>query len=292
MRVFLLLILIIPTYAYADIIDGGRGILFGDNHAFAVTAIPDWVLDNQSGVEQGLHMVFYPKGGAWSNSPVIIYGQSIPTSHTPNIKAQVDFTINQFRNNGSPTYIGEEQTPLTLHKGKSAEIYHYSGDQWGNYEAVAYIKEADTINFLVFNSRKKENFVKFIGDFLQIVNSYQNLYKSPKSVSDQLIDNLKRESKSILKNNEAKAYESNAIKTVGQSIANCIQYCSSYYSKDEPLPSFNYLVRIDSDGAINDFNIQPTNTLSVCFSSIMSDVRYPPHKFKTFVLDVKMETEQ
>ena len=34
--------------ASAEITEGGRGILFGEDHAFAVTATKGWVLDNQS----------------------------------------------------------------------------------------------------------------------------------------------------------------------------------------------------------------------------------------------------
>ncbi len=36
----------------AAILEGGRGLLFGNEHAFSVKAKSGWVLDNQSGVGQ------------------------------------------------------------------------------------------------------------------------------------------------------------------------------------------------------------------------------------------------
>ncbi len=79
-------------------------MLFGADHAFAVTAKSGWVLDNQSGVSQDLHMVFYPKGKTWANSPIIIYGRAIPGTEVKSIKAQVENTVTDFRQNGSPNY--------------------------------------------------------------------------------------------------------------------------------------------------------------------------------------------
>lgn len=59
------------TFAHSEITEGGRGMPVGKDHVLSVTAIPGWVLDTQSAVNQGLHIVFYPKGGAWAGSPAI-----------------------------------------------------------------------------------------------------------------------------------------------------------------------------------------------------------------------------
>ena len=41
------------------------GIIYGENHAFTLTAPTGWVLDNTSGAKQGLQAVFYPEGSSW-----------------------------------------------------------------------------------------------------------------------------------------------------------------------------------------------------------------------------------
>ena len=35
------------------------GIIYGKNHVFSLTAPDGWVLDNTSGIKQGLYAVFY-----------------------------------------------------------------------------------------------------------------------------------------------------------------------------------------------------------------------------------------
>ena len=143
MRFIAIVTFLISLAANASITEGGRGMLFGADHAFAVTAKSGWVLDNQSGASQGLHMVFYPKGETWSDSVVIVYGRAIPTTEAASVKSQVEHTVNDFQKSGSPNYSSEVQTPLALSNGQKAELYLFSGDQWGNYEAVAYFRSEE-----------------------------------------------------------------------------------------------------------------------------------------------------
>ena len=274
----------------AGITDGGRGLLFGKDHAFAVTAIKGWVLDNQSGISQGLHMTFYPVGETWANSPVIIYGRVIPTNTTPTVEKQIKDTVRDFRNNGSPNYSSHMQSPLQLPNGKTAEIYHFTGDQWGNFEAVAYFKETDTINFLVFNSKTKENFDTYIRDFHDIARTYKNLYTSPVTLPQDLQNKLKRESNEILKKPGSKAYEQEAIGSVGQSLAYAMRDCTSY-SKVEKLPPFSYFVKINENGNVDESYIFPTNALTACVRGLMEEAKYPDHKFGSFVLNIEMRIE-
>ena len=95
----LLSVLIVARAVFAAAVDGGRGTLFGDDHAFAVTAPAGWVLDNESGVAQGLDMTFYPQGFTWENSPVIVYGNVShwsSTSTSTSAQQQVDKTVAEF----------------------------------------------------------------------------------------------------------------------------------------------------------------------------------------------------
>ncbi len=288
MRNIAVVTLLVAFSAEAGITEGGRGMLFGEDHAFAVTAESGWVLDNQSAVNQGLHMVFYPKGKTWSNSPVIIYGRSVSITHAPTIKAKVEQTVSDFRKNGSLDYSSEAKPQIVLSGGRKAEIYYYSVDQWGNYEAVAYIQETDTINFLVFHSRTNENFEKYIRDFQKIVSSYQNLYTAPADLPTGKLENIRNESTLNLTRPGGKEYESKAIQAVGKTMASAMRDCASYLNKRE-LPAFSYFVRINSDGGIKESYLFPTNALGVCFNGLMSSVKYPAHTFESFVLNIEMK---
>lgn len=288
MRILAIATFLVVFSVNAGITEGGRGMLFGTDHAFAVTAKSGWVLDNQSGVGQGLHMVFYPKGETWLNSPVIIYGRAVPAAEVADVKTHVENTVSEFRKNGSPNYSGEKQPPLVLKNGRKTELYFYSGDQWGNYEAAVYFREDDTINYLVFNSRSKENFDKYLKDFQQIASTYQNLYRPAAVVTVEKLNSLKKESSSMLKKPEGKEYEAAAVQAVGQTMATAMRDCTDYIRNKE-MPAFSYFVRIDKEGGIVESYIYPTNALSACFSGLMSNAQYPAHTFESFLLNIEMK---
>ena len=152
---------------------------------------------------------------------------------------------------------------------------------------MAYFQETDTINFLVFNSRTKENFDKYFEDFRQIVSSYQSLYKSPAANTGAKLDSLKRESSALLVKSGGQEYETEANRAIGQTLADVMRYCTSYL-RNKKLPPFSYYVRIDGEGSIRQSNIFPTNAMSVCFSGLMSSAKYPPHTFESFVLEMNI----
>jgi hypothetical protein len=151
----------------------GTCILYGKDHAFAMTAPPGWILDNKAGVAQGLHQVFYPKGYSWGNSPVIAYSRARSKgAKLLTIEDQVADTVKDFQTD-SPNIKAVLVATLALKDGRTATIYHYTGDKWNNYEAVAYIEEKKTINFVVLSSRTKEWFDKSQDTLRAIMESYQ-----------------------------------------------------------------------------------------------------------------------
>lgn len=53
--------------------EANSGLIFGKNHAFVLTAPTGWVLDNKSGVTQGLQAVFFPAGSSWKDGAAVMY---------------------------------------------------------------------------------------------------------------------------------------------------------------------------------------------------------------------------
>lgn len=290
MRFFIALVVLFPINVHASITEGGRGVLFGEKFSFSATAKSGWVLDNQSGIKQGLHMIFYPKEETWASSPVIIYGRSVPKTEVKTIKSQVEKTLIEFHSNGSPNYVSDAQPPLTLSNGNVAERYFFSGDQWGNYEAVVYFDEPDTINYLVFNARTKTDFNRHVEHFLTIASSYKNLYTPEGLRTDGKQQALKQESTSLLEKPGAQEYEKKAIQSVGQTIANTMRECSSYFLEKQR-PSFSYFVRIGSNGDIDESYIFPSSSFTSCFSGVMATTKYPPHKYGSFLLTIEMNIQ-
>jgi hypothetical protein len=85
---------------------------------------------------------------------------------------QVANTIADFRKNGNIKYDGKKLKTVKTESGKEGEIYYFSGDKWGNFEAVAYFVEEKTINFVVFNSRDEKLFNDALPAFEELVKSY------------------------------------------------------------------------------------------------------------------------
>jgi hypothetical protein len=168
---FIIVCLLIPHPASAQGMN--TGIIYGQHHAFSLTAPTGWVLDNESGAPQGLHAVFYPIGSSWKASPAVIYARGIVRESSANtVKAQVELTLKDFKENGSPHISAQFIKDIKAEKEKKGSLYYFSGDKWGNHEAVAYFEEDKTINFIVLTSRTKEAFNSALKSFEELAMSY------------------------------------------------------------------------------------------------------------------------
>lgn len=267
---------------------GGTGMLFGDEHAFFFTAPDGWLLDNKSGVNQGLYMVFYPTAFTWANSPVIAYGRtSGKDGDIQSVQDQVERTVAEFRAHGNPDYVSKKGTPIDLPDGKRVHVYYFEGDQWGNYEAAGYIEEKDTINFLVFNARKKETFERYLGDFKQMLQSYKNAYKPEQEVDEKKFASMVKMAKEYDSTVEGRKYRSLVIKNFGQSMANFMKQCTSYAPKGET-KYFDLIFRIESNGEVSETYVKPLTALTICFERLVANSTHPPHSFGSFPVHIKM----
>lgn len=287
MRFLALIFVLAVLPAHGEVTEEGRGVLFGKDHAFAAKAPKGWVLDNESGAAQGIYMTFYPKEYAWGNSPAVVYGNIAGPSYAATPAALSEKTVKDFREHGSPHYAATPKPPIRLAQGKSAPLYFYAGDQWGNYEAAVYFQERDTINFLVFTARNKAAFDRYIGDFRQMATSYENLYSPAAEFTEKEFNALRFEAEQMVAGEDGKKYEAEATQATGGVMAGVMRQCFSYLKHGEPSP-FHYLARISSDGRIASAYVYPSNSLSVCFKAMMSNTAYPAHHFGTFLLDVDM----
>lgn len=169
--------------ASASIIEGGKGLVFGANYSYSLKAPKGWMLDNESAVPQGVHAVFYPKGSQWDDSVIVAHARSRPRTDTVNTADEAaEFLVKDFRANGSPNYAGKRIKTIKTNAGKEAVIYHFTGDQWGNSEAVAYFVQELTINFVVLSSRDRKTFVRSLPAFDALAKSYVFLGERPSAV--------------------------------------------------------------------------------------------------------------
>ncbi|PYK13996.1 MAG: hypothetical protein DME65_00190, partial [Verrucomicrobia bacterium] len=55
------------------------GVVYGPKAAFKIDAPDGWVLDNNSGVKQGLPSVLYPNSSSWADAKTIMYAKIAST---------------------------------------------------------------------------------------------------------------------------------------------------------------------------------------------------------------------
>src|SRR6266498_4256793 len=57
------------------------GIVYGPKAAFNISAPEGWVLDNESGADQGMPCVLYRKGSSWSEAKTVMYAKIASTQY-------------------------------------------------------------------------------------------------------------------------------------------------------------------------------------------------------------------
>jgi hypothetical protein len=168
------------TTVFGEQILEGFSVVRGKDFAFEIKAPRRWVLDNDVAKEQGLNLVFYPTGADWGTSKAVIYVRVRSNEPTlRNIEDQVADTLHNLRNNGSPNATAKYVRTLTTQDASKAKIYYFTGDQFGNFEATAYIQAKGSIHFMTLSARDQESFQHALPAFDSIVTSYEDLTKPP-----------------------------------------------------------------------------------------------------------------
>jgi hypothetical protein len=180
LRLFVGLFIISVSTALAEQIFEGYSVVRGKDYAFQIEAPRSWVLDNAVAKDQGLNLVFYPTGTNWDTSKAVIYVR-VRTNGAAlrNIDDQVNDTLRNLRETGSPNVTVKHVKTLTTQDASKAEIYYFAGDKFGNLEATAYIQAQGSIHFITLSARDPDSFRQAITAFDAVVTSYEDLTKPP-----------------------------------------------------------------------------------------------------------------
>ena len=170
--------------ARADQILEGFTVLKGDGYAFELKAPLGWVLDDKIGNDQGLNVVFYPEHSSWDKSDIVCFARVRSLdNHVTNVEDQVRETVKALRENGNPKVEAKYIKTLTTQDASKAKIYYFSGDQFGNNEATAYIQAKASVHFITLSARSSKAFHDALPAFDALVTSYEDLTKPPAEVS-------------------------------------------------------------------------------------------------------------
>ena len=153
--------------------DLNSGIVYGKEHSFTLSAPDGWILDNSSGVSQGLHAVFFPTGSSWKDGIVVMYARVIhkDAGRNKTTGRVIKDDIATFKSASSESTV-KEGSSISTSDNKKAVIKYFYDAQNKNHEAVAYINESKVVVILVLSSRSREDYEKSLTAFKDLVASY------------------------------------------------------------------------------------------------------------------------
>ena len=211
--------------------------------AFVLTSPAEWDLDTASGKNQGLCIVGYPHGSSWKESSAAIYAHAVDqkTNGNDSLGEFIASDVRTFQAHSSDLKVSSEPDLQTSNHRRVAMRF-FSGDPYGNREAVAYVDEIDVFVVLVLTAKNNADYDHALPVFRQVVKSY-NLLGRPLSAGEMI--NLAKEEEKLP---ESSAYEAVMIKLLGPKFASTLRTCTA--SLKQLADPFDIAYRIANDGSM------------------------------------------
>jgi len=160
----------------AEKTEGASGLAYGEDHAYFITAPPGWILDTESGARQGVFAVFYPKGSSWDGPAVMYSNAAAREGRSPEAAAEHDVEL--MRKQDPRIKVADGGT-LTTKDKKTALVRYFTGGQFSNYEAAAYVVENKIVANIILTARNKAEYDKALPAFRMLVGSYRFISDQP-----------------------------------------------------------------------------------------------------------------
>jgi hypothetical protein len=157
------------------------GIVYGPKAAFNINAPEGWVLDNESGAQQGLPCVLYPKGESWADARTIMYAKIASTQYE-DVNAFVAMAIKEMaKTHGKPK---EKIVSGKTHDGHDYFINEYPASKtYAQWERVAYVQLPHAVAYIVLSSRDKPSYQNDSGALEGALKTF--IYLEPKPDSEK-----------------------------------------------------------------------------------------------------------
>ena len=152
------------------------GYAHGTDHCYYFDAPRGWTMDNKSGAQDGVPMVFYPTGTTWKSAPVAIYTRPISSSRdradSGRIAEQVNQVIQMYRK-GSEDVKAARMREVRSKSGAQGELWQYTGYSNGGAELVVYFPAPTTVNFFAMQVPQAGNVGQFLPVLVELADSYR-----------------------------------------------------------------------------------------------------------------------
>ncbi len=158
----------------------GGCIAYGDHWAFMLSPPPGWILSCAAEAEEGVPVALWPKGSNWRDAKVVMYV-------TPSSKSSPQETLDRFANDSDARF-KVDKPGVIIRTGKQlmttdkriALVREFTGDPWGNFEAVAYIDSKTIFAMVVLSARDEKTYRANYAAFEKVVAGYAYMDKVEK----------------------------------------------------------------------------------------------------------------
>jgi tetratricopeptide (TPR) repeat protein len=153
------------------------GIVHGPKAGFDITAPEGWVLDTESGKDQDMPCVLYPKGSSWADAKTAIYA-NVAGPEWEGVNAFVTMAIKEMKaKRGTPK---EKIASGKTKDGHDYFINEYPATKtYSQWERVGYVQLPQGVGFIVLTSRDRASYQKDSGALEKVLKTL--VYVEPKS---------------------------------------------------------------------------------------------------------------
>lgn len=138
----------------------GGCILYGEGWAVMLSSPPGWAMTCHDPNTNGVEVALWPLKSTWKESPAVMYVNSAQTESGQSLRAFVDEAVARFKV-GQPAVKVTEGPAVSTADGKPGMVRFFTGDEWENHEAVAYV-DADAARLIfVLSARRQREFKRY-----------------------------------------------------------------------------------------------------------------------------------
>ena len=264
--------LAVANLARAANTDGATGLVYGDGFSYQVTAPAGWVLDTEAGVADGLSAVFYPAGRTWTNAEAVMYVHSMERPAGATLEQVIAGEAASFMHASGGHPAVRAVGAVALESGIHAPVRLFSGDRYGNHEAIAYVETPTVIGLVVLSAHQQPAFDAALPAFRALVRSWQYAGSGGPEVFDAALARAKQNEATP----EGGRYvgPKGAIAAARSGLTSAMQQCMGADSTD--VSAFDLVARVAADGSVVDTEVRPGTDLARCFAAEVKRLKLSP----------------
>lgn len=267
-----------------------RFTVVGNGVIFALPEPTGWKMDTDSAKNNNLPVVYYPTGQTWSNAPAVMYvNSSINDCHTT-FEKFISNDLAEFKSN-SPKIVIRDGGTMTV-DGKMVIIKLFSGDQYGNNEAVAYLDNTDgAFITITLTSRTRPLFDDALPVFDELVANFQFVGnavtcngKFPSFAERVALAKRAEQQKEI-----GSYLQKEMFPAIGSNMSELMKSCLA--KANASVDKFTIVADVKEPGRFDGIDFQPRTNTASCFANGLASLKLPNTKLCQcgsipFVLDM------